>query len=483
MSQTWVFPIVVSLLIAGSCTSGSSSSEPAADENPVADSALDTPTTEVVVGAPYDAHLVDGQMTSSSAIELVVAHGACDELEGWSEEGPESVTVGVWARDLTTVSDDPDITYDCGDVGLEDPVDIELAEPLGERRLIVVQRSDSWVGREGFCIEDFDQQGCLEFDLQVGSERIPIFEPTSANPTDIVLGSGSTTSLAIGDLTIGVTTSVAMGEPVFTARSSFWNRDAGIWGGVSVHNRDRSLDFSDPAGRTVDGREAFLVRYLDDDGGFAPQVAIASGPWWIDVSLNTAEPEVQADAMASFLDGLTITEVPGGLPIVSDAQGWIRTGRSELTVLARPYGFFVGLEPSCDPAAEPSCVADVGYVGPTQDPATPIAGDLRSTPELGVETIVPADLDVRIVDFGQLGELVECTGFPAFDPFLLTENAPLYGAASETEVYTGISDWSVRLQPGIETWYVGPAEDPSTVATYIRNADGTWSTESVLTCQ
>ncbi len=467
--------LVVCGLAAVSCTSGGESAQESPDDDER------TPTTSTILGPPLDTQITGGSLIGPSTIMLEVFHGACDELEGWSEGGIERVTVGVWVRGIQTVSADPDITYDCPDIGLIDEVVIELDQPMGDRALTIVHANRESTERRGFCFSD--EIGCRPFDFQIGDERVPIFAETKANRVDITIGSGQTATLAAGGTAIDVTTSRIMDRPVFSTRESLWAPELGVSGSVMIHNRDRALDVAEPAGRTVDGREAWLVRYPDDDSVFQPQVAVSVGPWWVDIALYTIDGAVHKDQMERFLDGLTIDEVPGQLPLLTDTNGWIRAGFGEIEVLARPYGIYLSPSPNCDAAAEVGCIADVGYVGPTDDPGSPLPGERASGGEFSIEALVPDDLQVHLVDMGPLGELVSCNGVPAFDPALLPVNLSLADATGAVTTYTGLSNWTVRLQPGTETWFTGEPDAPDTVAVFIRNSDGSWNVESVVACR
>ncbi len=482
---TAILPAAVAgALLAASCTSDgrpNNNVPPDATDTTAPPAALDH-TTWTVLGTASDAAITRIESDGDKNLILWVAHGACDQLEGWSEEDASTVTVGVWVRDIETISDDPDITYGCDDEGREDPVEIKLDAALGERELVLVQNGSS-VGDQRLCFASTAASTrCMELTVRINGVDHKIGTGPTANPTDIKIGSGVVTPLTIGDVTIEVTTATELENPLFWYRYSLWKPSASVWGSVSIHNLERDSSEFQAFGQLIDGREAFLIDYHDSRPEDPSVIAVPVGPWWIDIVVSGSNSTEQAARQQEFLRGLSFSEAPGDLPHLVDETGWL-TGTSDFNLLAGPEGFSFSVAPNCDPASEAACVAGVGYLGPGWNAGGTIVGTVPNPMQPYFEVAYPNDLRIEITDMGALGELVSCDGFPAFDPLLLSRDLTLWQATEEIQTYTGISDWEKRLQPGIETWFVGNPSRPDAVATYVRNHDGTWDAQSVLTCQ
>ncbi len=430
------------------------------------------------LGEPFPAQIHTATLVDDTTFELEVVNNPCQRLEGWSEEGDDSVTIGVWAQSIE--SGDSTADRQCAEtVGL-DTVTINLAEPFGERDLIVSHVNRGFLPEDFVCFRIVGKDQCQRLTVRnEDGDHVMAAEPVP-NATDIRIGPGGPTILTVDGSLVELTTTDELIDPIFSYSYSLWEPTIDVWGTVTVHNLDRDFTDVKPLDGLVNGHEAFLVRHHEDEPNDPEHLTISVGPWWVDVLLWTGDPALHAERQSELLAGLSISERVGDLPLIEDKTGWLRP-YGGLGVQARPLGFGIGVYPNCDPATEVGCIEGVGWISPIGD----ITGDV-----LGVvpdpdpqEYVLPADLTMSIVEFGPRGELVSCEGFPAFDPLLLSKEMALWDATVETGTYTGIEEWAIRYQPGIETWFVGDPDNPDTVATYVRNDDGTWNTESVLTCQ
>ncbi len=284
--------------------------------------------------------------------------------------------------------------------------------------------------------------------------------------------------LAIGDAVVEITTDHDLVDAFVHYRFSLWNPDAGVWGSVTVHNAERELRGTEPFG-VVSGRDALTVeRDVEAFDRRASVVVIPVDPWWIDVELDASGPVNQPRRLQEFLDGLTIDDAGDGLPTISDGVGWLQPFGG-LTVVEEPFGFTLELSPNCEPNGFTPCLRDIGHLLPPTEIDDVVGADPRG----GNHLRIPDDLRLEVIDYGTAGDLVTCDGFPAFDPLLLSSSLSLDEARSAIEVFTGVTDWVVRQQPGIQTLVHGEPDDPHTVSTIRRTSTGRWTIDSVLTCQ
>lgn len=446
------------------------------------------PTTAVIVGSNQDAGIVDLTLEGDSVLVLAVTHGSCDELEGWVDEGDNAVVVGVWRRDLTTVSDDPDTNFGCADVGQIDPVWVELAAPLGDQRLVVVSSDSGEIGsgaEGGTCLTADETGQCHPFTLRTPQGDTEIAKPIAGNPTGLTIGSGRGATLAAGDLVVDVATTAEVVNPLVVYRSSVGVQDPLAWGEVLVHNDPGDRGDAEPLGVAVDGREAFLMPpdEVRRNTGGPPWVLVPVGPWSVEVRIFGSTPEAQREATDEFLANLTIVEVDNAMPVLVDGSGWLVVEYSELSVRFDGGSFGLSVDLNCDRASDPACQPGLGSVWPADYPGLPIGGGEPDPDQPWFSLPRPDDLAITIVDLGTVGELVACSGAPAFDPALLPSEVSRTESGEAMRTYTGVSTWRLRFQPGIQTWYTGDASDPEAVATEVRNEAGLWSLESVTVCQ
>lgn len=483
VSARWVAvaAALMLMIIATSCTTGND--QPAGgpdDPSPTTSSRLDeaATTTSTFLGPRRDADIVGASLTGGSLIELQVSHGTCDVLEGWSEQGADSVVIGVWRQDVTTVGEDQDVAFDCGDEERVDAVRIELDAPLDDRALVIVQ---GLALGEPVCFTIDDDPTCRSFLLRTASGDQEIAGSPDVLPLGFAMGSGATTPLSLGGTKIDLTTDVDLSGALVLATYSLFQPDAGVWGSVTVHNLDRDVSDAERYEGDVAGRPAYVVRYHDEPDNEGGSVVTLAGPWWVDVRLWSSAPDVDS-VLSRFINGLEIDEVDRDLPRLRDATGWL-SDPQEVVITAPPNGFYLAIAPNCDFLSELHCRRDVGYVGPGWADLSAIVGQMPNPSEPFQELIVPDDLVVSVTEFGPFADLVTCTGVPAFDPLILPERQPLAVAIEAVGIYTGVTDWQQRRQPGVETWFVGDPDRPGAVATYVRDDVGTWAAESVLTCQ
>jgi hypothetical protein len=146
---------------------------------------------------------------------------------------------------------------------------------------------------------------------------------------------------------------------------------------------------------------------------------------------------------------------------VVDSTGWASDSQELIVVDAGGSGFTFALAPNCDPATDPFCQPGAGHVGPPTPVVAEAAGVVELVyPPTEVEAGLaqpPSGTAVRPVDLGTLGDLVACSGVPAFDPALLPAGVGHEEAQRAVQVCTGISTWHGRSRPGVETAVTGQA--------------------------
>lgn len=454
---------------------------------------------EVLDRFDHDVALVETAfLVTPSKLELSVLHGGCDRLVPRLRETGERVEIAV--------QNPVPAGTDCTDDGLSTTIELELAAPLGDRRLVAEVPPfylDHVEGPPATCFHTPDDHWCREVTIRSGGEERTVGGPGHPpTPTGVTVPEGTTSLRLSAGTTVEITTGSPLGhphlvdQPYLMEHRSLWRPDLDMWGSLVVHNVDRPLTGAPPLDRDVAGFPAYWVTQPYGADEPPDTVTVLAGPWSVDISLWTGDPmrpHPRPPELDAFLDGLTIEQRPDHFPEVTDSNGWAGPS-AELTISdGADRGFTLSIAPNCPPE-DSSCRPDLGFVSPPSPVVLQVAGvvDLHRPPDLDeparppeVEAELVAGFELVVTDFGQGRELVACSGVPAFDPALLPRGLTRHEARSAVEVYTGIrgvDTWQWRALPGVETAHVGAPDAPDVVATYER-VDGTWNVTSVTSCQ
>ncbi len=421
-----------------------------------------------------DVQVLDGQ-TLDVSVDI-----ACGDVHLEVEESDDHVKVSAWLTPSETWSEEASFQSD---------LTTTLSEALG-RREFVVENPTAQLGRHVPCLHATGDQWCQELTLAVGDETQTVGLPELViQPVDALIGDGVGT-LELSDGTrLSVSTDKSFAHPVIYEERLLEHPSRKVWGSVVVHNINRSFRQDQAFDRDIAGFPAYLVTPAGAPHEPPQTLAVETGDWSVDVTFWSADTARHQEILDEFLDGLDIRRRPNQPPLVSDPRHLIGGVISLLVGQDDSYGFSFSPVPVCDTSPEHGCIPDVGFVGPGYHALPRIAGlpELRTPSRQHVDPLIELgrveDLTIEVLDFGLVGELIRCTGNPAFDVDLLPNGPDRGHLHGEVEIYTGITNWRWRYLPGILTAYVGWPDAPTTVAIYERGDDGSWDTAGVTACE